>query len=241
VKYKSPLLSDASGSVGGLNASHNKGGPYLRAKPHPKNTPTTPRSRSRSGLSAFSNHWRNLSDVLRNRWDTYARNVPIASPNGRPGLLTGYHHFIRSNLSRLSIPGMVTVLTYAPTSFSLPPGLIPQGALLFLHPFGEDKGRIYLVIAVTCENPPDADPSAGLVIFHTSKPFNVGKTSYHSGLTYNSFAAFPFPAQPTLIHQMKTLYFRHEETPFKICVDIIASLDDGRTSTPLRMCATYEP
>ena len=76
--FQGPLISAASGSLGGLTASHNAGGNYLRARVVPTD-PQSPRQVSlRQIVGTLSNRWVNtLSQLQRDAWETYAQNVPL--------------------------------------------------------------------------------------------------------------------------------------------------------------------
>lgn len=100
--FKSQLLTQASGSVGGLTFSRNKGGAYTRARAVPINPNTPFQQIIRNAVASLSNLWVNvLTPTQRAEWDLYAANVPILNALGDPINLTGLNMYIRSNTPRL--------------------------------------------------------------------------------------------------------------------------------------------
>jgi hypothetical protein len=116
VKYKSAIMTEASGSVGGLTASHNKGGAYFRARVTPVN-PATPRQNyARAALSGAVSAWSNtLTAAEREAWSAYAEAVPVTNTIGSTTTLTGQQQFIGQYCAR-DQAGLAPVLT-GPTVF----------------------------------------------------------------------------------------------------------------------------
>lgn len=104
MKIKSSLMTEASGSIGGITASHNRGGLYLRARVIPVN-PNTPQQQAIRGFVAqLSSLWLSvLSALQRGAWDTYALNVPLPDRLGEPRNVGGLAMYIRSNVPRLQV------------------------------------------------------------------------------------------------------------------------------------------
>lgn len=104
MKIKSALITEASGSLGGITASHNRGGLYLRARVVPVNPNTPEQQAIRSFVAQLSNLWVNtLTDFLRASWDFYAQNVPLPDRLGEPRNVGGLAMYIRSNVPRLQV------------------------------------------------------------------------------------------------------------------------------------------
>ena len=100
-----PLLgTDLSGSVGGIVASHNRGGPYFRNRAIPVN-PNTPQQQAVRGfLATLTSLWNDtLTAVQRAAWDLYALNVPLPNAIGEPRNVGGLPMYIRSNVPRLQV------------------------------------------------------------------------------------------------------------------------------------------
>ena len=116
--FKSQLLTQASGSVGGITFSHNAGGNYIRARA----IPTDPNSPQQQAVRAvFGNlaiAWETaLIQSQREAWETYAANVPILNALGDQIFISGLNHYIRSNTPR--VQAGVARIDVAPTVFNL--------------------------------------------------------------------------------------------------------------------------
>lgn len=96
------VLTQMSGSLGGITASHNRGGMYLRARTIPTDPSSFFQQSVRSLLGQLANLWQNtLTLAQRTAWDTYAANIVVTNPLGDPTNLTGFQHYIRSNVPRV--------------------------------------------------------------------------------------------------------------------------------------------
>lgn len=100
MKVRYSILADASGSLGGLVASHNRGGQYLRARVVPTNPSSGPQVEMRTIFGNLATAWQTLTQVQRDAWTTYAINVPITDSMGDPLTLTGQQMFVRCNSAR---------------------------------------------------------------------------------------------------------------------------------------------
>ena len=99
---KSGLITQGSGSLGGMTASHNRGGLYLRARTIPTDPGTSFQQQIRGYMSTLTSLWANaLTALQRDAWDTYAAAVPVINPLGDPIYLSGLNHYVRSNVPRL--------------------------------------------------------------------------------------------------------------------------------------------
>ena len=121
-----PTLGGAySGSIGGLTASHNKGGQYLRRRSVPTNPNTLRQQLVRSILGGLVNTWSDdLTDAERQAWRDYAQNTPVTDSLGQSMTLSGLNMFVRSNSALAQVvanPGLgvsLPVLEAAPVVFN---------------------------------------------------------------------------------------------------------------------------
>ena len=102
MKIKSQLITQASGSIGGLTASRNKGGMYFRARAIPTNPNTVYQQAIRSLVAQLTSAWTNvLNDAQRLLWTWYAEQVPLIDTLGEPRNIPPLSHYVRSNVPRL--------------------------------------------------------------------------------------------------------------------------------------------
>lgn len=117
--FKSALVTQVSGSIGGLVGSHNKGGYYFRARAVPTDPATTPQEVVRAAVAYLSNRWVNdLTQAQRSGWDQYASQVTITNPLGDEREISGMNHYIRSNVPRIQST-LLPIVDDAPSLFSL--------------------------------------------------------------------------------------------------------------------------
>lgn len=98
-----PLLgTDLSGSVGGITASHNRGGTYFRNRAIPVNPNSLFQQAVRDAVSQLSTAWGNdLATAQRDGWEAYGAAVGVQNRIGETIFLTGQQMYIRSNVPAL--------------------------------------------------------------------------------------------------------------------------------------------
>lgn len=102
----------ASGSIGGVTLSHNRGGPYMRRRAIPI-TSTTPKAlAAKNRLAAGSAAWQSLTDGQRLSWKEWAQENPIVNALGTPITLTGHQAYV-GNFTRMQT-AVQTPLTAPP-------------------------------------------------------------------------------------------------------------------------------
>ena len=107
--FKSSLLAQASGSVGGSTYSHNKGGMYIRNRTIPTNPNSAFQQAVRSIMSSLTSRWGNiLTPTQRAQWTAYAEAVPLTNRLGDPRTVSGLNMFVRSNVP-IQQAGLATV------------------------------------------------------------------------------------------------------------------------------------
>lgn len=107
--FKSGLLTQISGSFGGLTGSHNRGGMYFRARAIPTDPNTASQAAVRAAFGALVNRWINsLTPIQRATWNIYAAQVPLTGPLGDPVIVSGQNMYLRGNTAR-SLSGRTIV------------------------------------------------------------------------------------------------------------------------------------
>lgn len=123
--FKSEVVTQASGSIGGTTYSHNRGGMYRRARAIPVNPATAFQAEVRAVFSAASQAWlTDLTNLQRAGWEDYAANVPVTNVLGDQVNLTGQQWFVAANSPRLQAASkfpatspLPAIVTTAPTIF----------------------------------------------------------------------------------------------------------------------------
>lgn len=119
--YKSQLISQGSGSVGGFTASHNRFGSYIRNRTKPVNPNSAAQSQIRSAMADLTAAWQStLTPAQRQAWSDYGQNTPVTNRLGDSITLTGLNHYVRSNVPRTQSSVVLRRVDSAPTITGLP-------------------------------------------------------------------------------------------------------------------------
>lgn len=182
--YRGSFVDDARGSLGGVTASRNRSGSYLRARVKPTQVPSDPRSRARADLGSQAAAWQALTAAQRDTWNSIAATWTTVNSLGATIKLSGFNWFCKANAT-LALAGLAAV-TAPPTDIPTT-DLHPPTALVL------DTSAHSLTATV---NPADAwAKSAGdrLLVFMTDGQ-NPGRSSPTGGFTF--VASFPGNAVP---------------------------------------------
>lgn len=181
-------MTQASGSIRGIVASHNRGGAYFRGRTVPTNPNTTKQGIIRGALRTLVSAWTAvLTAVQRAAWKTYADNTPKTDTLGEPLILTGQQMYIRANTSRIqaSLPVVVT----APAIFDFGAFTPPTLTLGALSGTG--------TLTVTGTDPWVSEGTANNMLVYTSPPQNPSVNFYKGPFQFA--AKIPsIPANATL-------------------------------------------
>lgn len=198
--FKSQVLTQASGSVGGLTYSHAKGGMYMRARSTPVNPNTAQQQVVRQAQSLLSQMWQTtLSDEMRSEWNVYSANVARRNRVGDTIHLSGIAMFTRCNVPR--VQAGLPVVQRGPATFTL--GDAPE--LVSVTQVSANGSPASMTLDV---------PEPGLedvsLLIYVSRPisptvtFFNGPFRFNSAVTPSSGAQFSFPLNPALIQQTIT-------------------------------------
>jgi len=118
VKYGGGIVG-MSGSIAGNTHARNRSGNYVRARTKPVNPNTALQQVVKSALSNLTTRWaQTLTAVQRTAWNLYASNVAMKNKLGETINLTGFNHYLRSNITLLQYGG--PVIDDGPVIFELP-------------------------------------------------------------------------------------------------------------------------
>lgn len=223
MKFKSALLTQASGSVGGMTASHNAGGMYLRARAIPTDPSTAQQQVVRNAVAALSTRWvETLTDAQRSAWAVYAANVPLVDSLGDPRPVSALSQYVRSNVPRVQVgypivddgPTVFDLATFTPATIAIDTAN-DEVDVTFTNTDGwanEDDGGLFVYASA---------PKNSTINFFKG-PYRLSGTIDGDGVTP--------PTSPAAI----TLPFAVVAGQ-RIFVQIRASRADGRLSAPFRL------
>lgn len=102
MKFKSAILTAASGSVGGATYSHNRGGMYIRARAMPVNPGSAAQQVVRNFMAQLTGAWTStLTPDERASWAAYAAQTAVTDKLGDTRYLQGLNWFVGCNVPRL--------------------------------------------------------------------------------------------------------------------------------------------
>lgn len=119
MKYIGLISSAASGKLGGIVASHNRGGTYFRHHSIPVQPRTAAQRLVRNQLAAFSSAFKALTAAQIAGWNALGSTVTLKSKLGTTYNPTGQQLFVSCN-KHLAEIGITTQLSTAPTIPSIP-------------------------------------------------------------------------------------------------------------------------
>ena len=88
-----------SGSIAGNTFARNRSGNYVRARTKPVNPNSTQQGLVKTAMAYLTMWWASgLSAAERTSWATYAAAIAMKNRLGESVYLTGFNHFVRSNV-----------------------------------------------------------------------------------------------------------------------------------------------
>lgn len=216
--FKSAIMTQASGSIGGMVASHNRGGMYFRARTIPVDPSTARQLAVRASMAALAVRWNDILTLpQRTAWNLYASRVTLQGPLGDPITVSGINHYIRSNVPRAALA--FPVIDDGPTIFNLGE-FTPLGFAI-----GASEATQIISIPFT---PTDAwNAAGGNLFFYSGRPANAGVSFFKGPYRHAFTAQGDLPAiSPALI---PSAYVISEGQ--QVWISARASTPDGRLST----------
>ncbi len=112
-------ITEMRGSIAGNVYSRNRYGAYVRARTVPVNPNTARQQAVKAAVATLTDRWANiLTAVQRTAWNLYASSVGMQNKLGETIFLSGFNHYIRSNVTRET--GPTVLIDDGPTVFELP-------------------------------------------------------------------------------------------------------------------------
>jgi len=103
MKFKSPIISAASGKLGGAVFSRNKGGNYIRNYVKPTNPKTALQTAVRQIRSQTSKAWAALDQEIKQAWSDFALENPVTGKLGDPIYLSGFGWYQKASFNFVNI------------------------------------------------------------------------------------------------------------------------------------------
>lgn len=94
----SALISNISGSIGGVTFATGSNGLYVRSKSRGANRNTAIQQDRRYNLASYAANWRGLTDAERTSWIEAAYQFPYVDSLGVTKRYTGYQLYIKTNM-----------------------------------------------------------------------------------------------------------------------------------------------
>lgn len=225
MKFKSQIITTASGSIGGSTFSRNKGGMYIRARSTPVNPDSFRQQQVRSAFGACIQRWNTLTDLERSAWENYAKSTPVTNVFGDQILLSGQQMFTRANVILTRSTG--GFIADAPTINNTGTPVSQIGGAAFA------TGTLTVTIFVAGGASTDGD-----ILLQVGRSMNAGQNFYKG--PYQSAPLVPIAAAavsgtPT-IDDTETDYPIIVGTRLPVRLRIL--YDDGRLSQPITQIVT---
>jgi hypothetical protein len=123
VKYFPLIGTGMSGSLGGVVASHNRGGAYFRNRAIPTDPGTAQQTSVRGIFASLAAAWSNtLTQAQRDGWDSYAAVVQFPDALGELRHITGLACYVGANTARMqydqAFAGSLGRIDTPPTNFT---------------------------------------------------------------------------------------------------------------------------
>jgi len=174
--FKSPLFSQASGSLAGTTFSHNRGGMYTRARAIPTNPNSSFQQAVRAAMATLASYWgQTLLAAERSAWDSYAAGVAMTNRLGDQVYLTGQQHFIRANVPR--VQAGIAILEAAPVIYDLGSYTLPT-----VDDINDDATNNILVAYTNTDA--WANAVGGYMLLYGSRPQSPGKGFFKGPYRY---------------------------------------------------------
>jgi hypothetical protein len=188
MKFKSQVYTQASGSIGGITYSRNKGGMYTRARSTPTNPNTLRQQIARAAMGGMVNMWNTITEANRETWRLYAANTPVLDKLGEMINLSGQQMFNRTN-------SFIDMMLYYLVAIGGGPSLAPLNDGPTTYNTGEpvllsenptvDAGAFAMTFAIAA---PASD--AGVAFLFVGRPQNPGVKFYKGPYQVAAFDAF---------------------------------------------------
>lgn len=116
-----PLVSEITGSIGGLTFQNNPSGHIVRLRPHISRSSTAKQTTAHAKLGNLLFQWQSLTGAERSLWNVFAKVWPKENKFGQDKTLTGLNWFTSLNWWRLQLDQPILTVPPAHTLPSAAP------------------------------------------------------------------------------------------------------------------------
>ena len=193
---KSSIVSEISGSIGGVTFARNAGGAYARGRVKGTNVASPARARVRSIMANLTERWRTeLTPLQREGWNNFAEQTSWTNRLGDSIRISGLAAYVSGN--SLLLMATQPPVDAAPVIYSQGPGIVDTGGVSILDDGSFEGGPFELTgysgngfIVLQMSNPQVATrlSSAGIPVRQIGAPNPVSGTGFLA-ITSGSTAA----------------------------------------------------
>lgn len=226
--FRGVIVGAASGKVGAMVASHNKGGQYMRARTTPTNPRTVYQTAVRDAVRSLSNAWEStLTPTQIGDWNVYAANVRRTNRLGDATNSSGFSWYVGNNIPRLQ--AALARIDDAPTIFNT--GQADLSGTILISAL-TTAGTISLASAGLPASPADIldNDSTSALIFSSSRPFAGNRQNPAGGFRTTGV----FLGNDTNTALIVTLPFARGSADNNILSTCTVVRGDGRLATGFR-------
>lgn len=220
MKFKSALVTQISGSIGGMTGSRNAGGLYFRGRAMPSNPNTPGQQAIRQTFGSLTNAWHLLTQAQRDDWAVYAQNVPLPDRLGDQRNVSGQNQFVRANAPR--VQAGLAIISAAPTTFNIGNTPVPAAELVV-----DDAGTVSVNVTVGTPG------IAGNILSYVSRPQTATINYFRGPYQLIGATAFASPGSAAVTAGGASPFA--QAIGQKVFLRVQCTLADGRLSADMQI------
>lgn len=235
MKFKSEVMTQASGSIGGVTYAHNSAGMYRRARSIPVNPDTGPQQSVRMTMAELSTAWAGLTSAQREGWAAWASANPITGVFGDPLTLSGQQMYIRLNAARM-VSSAVASITALPRVDD--PPLVAGMATFTPFVFTGVSGSQASVSLAYDNTDAWANEDDAAILAYSGLVTSGGRTYYKGPYQFTATALGDSVTPPTSPLSVSNIFFAGGDPGQKMAIRARVVRADGRISAWQRSLVT---
>lgn len=227
MKFKSEVMTQASGSIGGVTYAHNSAGMYRRARSIPTNPNTNPQQSVRMTMAELSTAWATLTNAQREGWAAWASANPITGVFGDPLTLSGQQMYIRLNAARMVSSTVASITALARVDDPpLTGGMATFTPFVFTGVSGSQAS-----VSLAYDNTDAwANEDEGALLAYSGLVVSGGRTFYKGPYQFTARADGDGVTPPTSPLSVSNIFFAGGDPGEKMAIRARVVRADGRIS-----------